>query len=188
MLVDGTTARKNHDAALHRPWPGGFAEPIGLRGTGLETRPGGYEVRLYDAPAGRWSLARMVAELEPDAGWTAWPELRFSVDGEPCVWERRWGRGRIVVARGMLGPALVHHDPHMPAVRHILGRVAPPTSELVRPVSGSPVNSPFQLTSNTVGSPSCSHQIPSTAAAAPCEYIYPPPAPGWTCGPGSMCP
>ncbi|MBA3529705.1 MAG: beta-galactosidase, partial [Propionibacteriaceae bacterium] len=138
LLLDATSGRKDLDSTLHRPWPGGLAERIGLRATGLRTRPEGYEISLHGLPAGRWLLARLTAELEADAGWEAWTEPRFSLDGQPCVWERPYGRGRIVVARGMLGPSLVHAPECLPTVTHVLERVCPPIPGSIHPVGGHP--------------------------------------------------
>jgi hypothetical protein len=95
-------------------------------------------VSLHGVPAGRWLLTRLVAELDGDARWEAWPEPRFEYDGEPCVWERRLGRGRIVVVRGMLGPSLVHGDRYMPATRYILERAGAPFAHPLRPAGGHP--------------------------------------------------
>ena len=138
LLTDATSGRKDLDASLHRPWPGGLAFNIGLRAVGLQSRPEGYGVSLHGVPAGRWLLTRLVAELDGDARWEAWQEPRFGYDGEPCVWERRLGRGRIVVVRGMLGPSLVHGDRYMPATRYILERAGAPFAHPLRPAGGHP--------------------------------------------------
>ena len=121
QLTDATCGRKTLNGNLHRPWPGGLAEAIGMQIVDLETRPDGYELVLYGQPAGRWLLARQQAELAPAGGWHAWEELRFAHDGETCVWERPFGSGRIVVVRGMLGPSLVHNR-NIAASRYILRR------------------------------------------------------------------
>lgn len=135
LLIDATSGRKNPEASLHRPWPGGLAGPLGWRATDLETRLEGYPIALHGAPAGRWLLARLRAELAPDVGWWAWPALRFSDDGEPCVWERSYGAGRVIVARGLLGPSLVHDPMSTTVVDYILER-ALPVMGTVRPVAG----------------------------------------------------
>jgi hypothetical protein len=145
LLVDGTSGRKDLDASLHRPWPGGLADSIGLRAVGLQSRPDGYEVSLHGVSAGRWLLTRLVAELDGDARWEAWPELRFEHDGEPCVWERRFGQGRIVVVRGMVGPSLVHGDRYMPAARYVLDRVGSPFAHPIRPAGGHPSTIAFPV-------------------------------------------
>lgn len=138
LLLDATCGRKNLDSTLHRPWPGGLAERIGLRVTGLQTRPAGYDVSLHGLFAGRWLLTRINAEFDPDSGWHAWPEPRFSADGQPGVWERPYGRGRIVVARGLLGPSLVHAPESMPATMHVLRRCLPAPTGWIRPVGSHP--------------------------------------------------
>jgi hypothetical protein len=121
LLIDATCGRKTPGASLQRPWPGGLAARIGLAAVDLETRPDGYALELYGEPAGHWLLARLCAELDPAGGWEAWEELRYTLDGAPCVWERSFGAGRIVFVRGMLGPSLVHARCRAVA-RYILGR------------------------------------------------------------------
>lgn len=138
VMVDATSGRKNLNSSLHRPWPGGVARWAGLRAVGLQTRPEGWGVSLDGLPAGRWLLARLAAELDPKVGWSAWPEPRYEEDGEPCVWERPFGHGRLVVARGMLGPSLVHRPDCLPGVSHILGRVSPPSDRRIRSVGSHP--------------------------------------------------
>jgi hypothetical protein len=132
LLLDATCGRKTPDASLHRPWPGGLAAQIGLSAVDLETRPDGYELALYGEPAGRWLLARLRAELDPAAGWQAWEELRYAVDGEPCVFERPYGAGRIVFVRGMLGPSQVHTR-SVAAARYILARAGAAARPAIRP-------------------------------------------------------
>ncbi len=124
LLFDATCGRKNRDAALHRPWPGGLARSVGLRALGLQTRPEGYEMALNGLSAGRWLLTRMDAQFEPEAGWSAWTDIRFCEDGDPCVWERSYGEGKIVFANGMLGPTLVHAKEAIPGIRALLSRAA----------------------------------------------------------------
>ncbi len=121
VIIDATCGRKTLDASLQRPWPGGLAQAIGLYATDLETRPEGYTLALHGQPAGHWLLARLKAELDPAAGWQAWEELRYADDSEPCVWERAYGQGRIIVVRGMLGPSEVHMRSSA-AARYILAR------------------------------------------------------------------
>jgi hypothetical protein len=135
LVLDGTCGRKNPDASLHRPWPGGLAADIGLHAVDLESRPEGYEVALNGLPAGRWLLTRLVAEMDPAAGWHAWEGLRFALDGEPCVWERSYGHGRIVVVRGMLGPSLVHTRA-VAAARYVLAQAGRSARHPVRPAGG----------------------------------------------------
>ncbi len=137
LLIDATSGRKDTDARLHRPWPGGLAERLGLRAVGLESQPQGYDLLLHGLPAGRWLLARLCAELDPSAGWFAWPELRFAHDGQPCVWERPFARGRVIVVRGMLGPSLVHAPATRAAARHILAQAGRGIAPAIQPVGGT---------------------------------------------------
>lgn|GEM_PF-1606660 len=122
LLFDATCGRKTRDAALHRPWPGGLAQAVGLRALGLQTRPEGYAVVLNGLPAGRWLLTRMDVQFEPEARWSAWTDFRYQDDGEPCVWERSFGAGKIVFVNGMVGPTLVHAKEAAPGIRALLGR------------------------------------------------------------------
>jgi hypothetical protein len=121
VVFDATCGRKTPEASLQRPWPGGLAKAIGLEAVDLETRPQGYALALHGEPAGRWLLARLRADFDPQAGWRAWEELRYAEDGEACVWERPYGAGRFVFVRGMLGPSQVHVRSTAVA-RYILGR------------------------------------------------------------------
>lgn len=133
LLLDATSGRKDLDSTLHRPWPGGLATHIGLEATGLRTLPAGYELSLHGLPAGRWLLARLTTALDAEAGWAAWPAPRYA-DGEPCVWERPYGRGRILVARGMIGPSLVHAPGCLPAVSYVIEHACPPRPNGIYPV------------------------------------------------------
>lgn len=135
LVIDATCGRKNTDAVLQRPWPGGLAAAIGLQAVDLESRPNGYDLLLDGLPAGRWLLTRLVAELDPAAGWQAWPQLRFALDGGPCVWERPLGLGRIVVARGLLGPSVVHAR-NVSAARAVLAGAVRAALDPIRPVAG----------------------------------------------------
>ncbi|MEM7627565.1 MAG: beta-galactosidase [Planctomycetota bacterium] len=38
LVLDATTGRRDHHLSMPRPWPAGFAEPIGLHTRGLESR------------------------------------------------------------------------------------------------------------------------------------------------------
>jgi hypothetical protein len=137
VLVDATCGRKTFDAAMHHPWPGGLAERAGFEAIGLSTRPEGWEIALDGVPFGRWLLARLDVEFDPAAGWSAWPELRYARDGEPCVWERPLGKGRVVIARGIVGPSLVHVPESFAATRWIMRRLAG-AAPAVFPVAGHP--------------------------------------------------
>lgn len=132
LVIDGTCGRKDFDATQHRPWPGHLGACIGLSATGHESRADHYAM----IPGGTWAATRLCAKLAPDAGWTAWSDVRFAVDGEPAVWERRWGKGKILVARGMLGPSLIDFPDESSAIRTILARAAAGRCPDLRPVAG----------------------------------------------------
>lgn len=138
LLIDATSGRKTADAALHRPWPGLLAERLGFYVADLESRPEGYGLLLDGLPAGRWLLARAQFHLDADAGWRAWPELRFDGDGAPCVFERAYGAGRVLAARGLLGPSLVHAPECAAAVRYLVGGAGAAVRSPLRLVAGHP--------------------------------------------------
>jgi hypothetical protein len=127
VLFDGLCGRKDDEATLNRPWPGGLCD-ADIEGRDLDTDPDGHAVTLGGERVGRWPLARV--RVRAGDAWSPRPEPRFA-DGEACVLDRRWGAGRLVYARGPLGPALVHHPPA--GVRHLLATVAPDSAP--RPVS-----------------------------------------------------
>lgn len=124
LLLDAASGRKDTDAALHRPWPGRLTERLGFRGRGLRADVDGHVVAMHGLPLGRFPLTRLEPELAAGAGWRAWTELSFAADGASCVWERPFGRGRVILVGGQLGPALVHDRDSRPLVRHLLARAA----------------------------------------------------------------
>jgi hypothetical protein len=152
LLLDATSGRKNLDAAIHRPWPGGLTERLGFRAVGLESRPEGHALKLEGLPAGRWLLGRLNAQLSPDAGWVAWDGLRFARDGEPCVWERPLGKGRVLVVRGIIGPSLVHPPRPEEATRWLLERAIGKLTPAVKPIGSSPstIAVPVQVENGTL--------------------------------------
>lgn len=135
LVLDATCGRKDFNATQSQPWPGFLGECIGLVATGHESRAEHYALTLGGAPAGVWLATRLCARLAPDAGWSAWSDLRFAVDGEAAVWERAWGRGRIVVARGLVGPSLIDNPDNL-ATRVLIARAAAGRLPALRPVSG----------------------------------------------------
>jgi hypothetical protein len=135
LVIDGTSGRKDFDATQHQPWPGHLGARIGLIASGHESRADHYAVTVGGVPAGTWLATRLRAHLAPDAGWQAWTDLRFAVDGEPAVWERPWGKGRIIVARGMVGPSLIDSADNL-ATRTLLARATVGRTPELRPVAG----------------------------------------------------
>ncbi|MBU3113268.1 hypothetical protein [Clostridium lacusfryxellense] len=85
----------------------------------------------------KWLLTRLDAVFDEDAGWKPWEELRFVQDGEPCVWERAFGIGKIIICRGILGPSLVHNWDTMPTIKYIIKRASSSCREKVYPITGS---------------------------------------------------
>lgn len=136
LLLDGTSGHKTADAALHRPWPGGLAEPLGIRATGLFTDPAGFAVTGFGAPLGRFPLAVCDYELL-DPAWSALEHLRLPDHGvAPCAWSRTVGEGRVVLVAGGLGPAVLHCPGSSALARSLLAEslVREP---VVRPLSPS---------------------------------------------------
>jgi len=120
LLLDGTSGHKTPDATVYRPWPGALAQPLGLRGKGLITDPGGFPVTSFGAPAGVFPL--VIGEFELDtAVWEALDQFRLPQHGSvPCVWSRRFGQGRVVLASGALGPSILHGHSSRPLARALL--------------------------------------------------------------------
>ena len=136
LLFDAVCGRLDGDAVLQRSWPAGWSDRIGLLGAGLQTSPGGHAVTIGGRPAGRMIHTRMVPELlSPE--WTAWDDLRFA-DGEACVLERPFGKGRIIACRGVLGPSLVHAQGECQGIEYLLRRASGQITVPVRPVAGHP--------------------------------------------------
>lgn len=144
LLLDGTSGHKTPDAALHRPWPGGLPDRLGLRATGLFTDPGGFPVTSYGAPVGRFPLVICQYEFS-DRAWSPVEHLRLpGHEHAPCVWTRTLGQGRVVLAAGPLGPAVLHDRDSQALARQLLSeslRTHPPTRPLspltmVLPVHG----------------------------------------------------
>lgn len=135
LLLDGTSGHKTLDAAVHRPWPGGLAQPLGLRAKGLTTDPAGFPVTSFGAPAGVFPLVLGEFELDP-AQWSPLDRFRLPRHGSvPCVWSRRFGAGRVVLASGALGPSVVHADSSRPFIQALLTEAlaGPPTTRPLVP-------------------------------------------------------
>jgi len=136
LVIDATCGRKTFDAVQYRRWPGHFAESIGLAVGGHESRAEHYDIEVNGHPAGRWPLARLSASLDAEAGWTAWCNVRFAIDGEPAVWERDWGSWRIVIIRGVVGPSLIEWPEEDEAIRTILDGVTVGLKPTLWPIPG----------------------------------------------------
>jgi hypothetical protein len=114
-----------------------LVEPLGLRVTELETSQQDYALTWLGRPAGHGVMARSLLELDPAAGWRAWPELRFTVDGEPAALERALGRGRVVHLRFPLGPSLLARPDDDAVARLVLAKLAEPLTRALTPVGGA---------------------------------------------------
>lgn len=142
LVLDGLTGQKDLTAAVHRPWPGHLAEPLGLRATGMVTAADGHPVEVFGAPAGRLPLVR-TEYVFTDPAWRADHELTLPAEGgRPVAWSRSYGRGRVVLFGGPLGAALVH-DPSCRAVaRRVLTTAA--GAGAVRPLSADTIVLPVR--------------------------------------------
>jgi hypothetical protein len=134
LIIDGTSGRKDFDATQHNPWPGHLGPSIGLLATGHESRADHYSLLIDGVAGGCWALTRLCADLAEDAGWQAWPDMLFAIDHQPAVWERPYGQGRILVARGMLGPSLIDFPAADGATRRILTRATIARTPALRPL------------------------------------------------------
>jgi Beta-galactosidase len=135
LLLDATSGHKDHDARLHRPWPGTLATELGFRCTGLEVRADGYPVTSHHRPCGRLPLVVGAHSLS-DPAWWSHEHLRLPEGGAaPLVWERPYRRGRVVLVAGPLAPALLYDDRFRPLARELLAHAGAGIPRPVRPLS-----------------------------------------------------
>jgi Beta-galactosidase len=135
LLLDATSGHKDHDARLHRPWPGGLTGRLGFRCTGLRVRADGHPVDSHHRPCGRIPL--VIGEYAfTDPSWWAHEPFRLPEQGAiPLVWERSYGRGRILLVAGPVGPALLYDDRFRSLVRELLILAAADIARPVKPLS-----------------------------------------------------
>jgi beta-galactosidase len=135
LLLDATSGHKDHDARLHQPWPGGLAEALGFRCTGLRVRRDGHPVTSHHRPCGRLPLV-VGAHAFTDPAWWAHEQFRLPEDGAaPLVWERAHGRGRVLLVAGPIGPALLYDERFRPLARELLSHAAAGIPRPIRPLS-----------------------------------------------------
>jgi beta-galactosidase len=134
LLLDAASGRRDSAARMHYPWPGGLAPQIGLRARELESNAEGHKIELAGRPAGKFLLARLQAVFDDTSAWSAWDQPRFQDDGEPLVWQRSYGKGRIILVRGYLGASYLYDPDTLPAVRYILRRAGEGLAGAVRPL------------------------------------------------------
>ncbi|WP_339320319.1 beta-galactosidase [Paenibacillus sp. FSL R10-2734] len=135
LIFDATTGRKDHDARLQRPWPGGLSEQIGMRAMDLHTIPSGYKV-LFEGQVelGTWIAVRNRPLFVEGMGWKPWRELRFEMDDEPCIWDRPYGLGKIIFVNGLLGPSLIYNQESSNIAKYIFNRAATSIIHNIRPI------------------------------------------------------
>ena len=144
LLLDATSGRKDHEARLHRPWPGGLAEALGFRCTGLEVRADGHPVTSHQRSCGRLPLVAGAHTFSNPAWWPR-EEFRLPEEGwAPLVWERPYDRGRVLLVAGPIGPALLYDERFGPLARELLGLAAAGTPRPVRPLSPDTVPFPVR--------------------------------------------
>lgn len=135
LLLDATSGHKDQEARLHRPWPGALAEALGFRCTGLEVRADGHPVTSHHRPCGRLPLVAGAYRFS-DPAWWPHEHLRLPADGAaPLVWERAYGRGRVLLVAGPMAPALLYDDRFRPLARELLAQAAAGIPRPVRPLS-----------------------------------------------------
>jgi hypothetical protein len=133
LVLDGTSGHKDLDAGLHRPWPGVLGTELGVRATGLRTRDGGHPVAVYGAPAGSFPLA--VTDFEfTNPHWVADEFVRLADGAGPCVWRRSYGKGRVVLVSGALGPAVLHDRAARVLARQVLAEASADLARPARPL------------------------------------------------------
>jgi hypothetical protein len=137
LVIDAASGRRDGQARMHYPWPGGLAEGMGLRARELESRADGYPLELGGRSAGKLLLARLQAVFDEPDRWSAWPEPRFQDDGQPLVWQRPCGHGRVIVVRGYLAASCLYDPQTMPVVDFILRKAGEELAGNIRPVSPS---------------------------------------------------
>jgi len=123
VVLDATTGQFDEDAALSNPWPGGIAEAIGLRSTGLHTSTSGdgtFGVRLNGIDIGPIEGVRGRPSFE-DLAWVPRCDVTFG-DATPVVWVRQWGSGQVVYSCAAIGLSLL--SSHVAAATAILAEVA----------------------------------------------------------------
>ena len=135
LLIDAASGRRDSQARMHYPWPGGLAEEMGLRARELETNADGYRIEIDGHCSGKFLLARLQAVFAEPSRWSAWNQPRFQEDGEPLVWERPYGKGRIILVRGYLGASYLYDPDSLPVVYAILRRAGEGLGGNIRPVS-----------------------------------------------------
>ena len=99
----------------------------------LESAPNGYDVKLYDSFVENWTLVRAKPSFDKDSQWTAWDEIRFS-DGEACVYERSYMKGKVVFVSGILASTALYNQDNCAIVRYILQKTTEKCRESVYPV------------------------------------------------------
>ena len=142
VVFDATCGRKDTDAHMHIPWPGGMSKKIGIEMQGIETNSNGYDVSLFGNNLGKWVLTRSTPEFTSNE-WKVWEELRYEYDNTPVVWERTYGKGKIIFVNGLMGATLVHSESSNLSVRYILNKLSMNLVSDIHPVVGC--NSAFSL-------------------------------------------
>ncbi len=135
VLIDAPSGRRAYNSELHYPWPGGITDELGMRAVGLETNSEGWELELNGNKTGQLVLARFNGEFSDEVSWTSWGQPRYARDNQPLVWERAYGKGRIIFVRGYLAASLLYDKALVPLVYELLKRAGAGLSGDVRPVS-----------------------------------------------------
>lgn len=137
VLIDGTTGQFDNDIVLHRPWPGRYAQKTGLRSLGLRTSVTGHTsfgVRYNGRDLGVVTGVRAAIEVETDA-WSAVEPIVYAHDSLPVVWQRTWGRGRLIYTSASLATSMLEPGSPREVAAAVLAIAADQIDRVVRPLS-----------------------------------------------------
>lgn len=109
VLIDGTTGEFDTDILLHRPWPGHYAEQVGIRSLGLSSSVVGgvgFGVRSNGQDLGTVTGVRADVAFD-SAEWSPVESLVYAKDSLPVVWERPWGAGRLLYSSASIATSML---------------------------------------------------------------------------------
>ncbi|MEN8157933.1 MAG: beta-galactosidase [Bacteroidota bacterium] len=135
ILLDAPSGRREYSSEMHYPWPGGMTGELGMRAVGLETNSEGWDLELNGAGAGNLVLSRFNGEFSDEKSWRSWDEPRYVWDNQPLVWERSYGKGRIIFVRGYLAASLLYDNDLIPMVYELIKKAGGSLSGEVTSVS-----------------------------------------------------
>ncbi|MEN8203362.1 MAG: beta-galactosidase [Bacteroidota bacterium] len=120
VLIDAPSGRRDYNSEMHYPWPGGMCGELGMRAVGLETNSEGWDLENAGSEAGKMVLSRFNGQFSDVQSWSSWDQPRFTWDNQPLVWERAYGKGRIIFVRAYLAASLLYDQELVPVVYELL--------------------------------------------------------------------